>query len=187
MSAGRSHLKKLSPSMVVAAIALLVALGGGAIAASTLPANSVGSPQVINHSIKRIDLARSLARGPRGRQGPEGEQGEQGPTGPQGPAGLASAGRVELTGAQLNPVGVIRAFIRTDSSSPKCLVTLNESPNAAQSGTTVYCGNRHYLGVDGVLIGIFTPTPLPQNVLFDLTVYQESAQQYGQPVYYPGT
>jgi hypothetical protein len=27
----------------------------------------------------------------------------------------------------------------------------------------------------------------PQDVLFDLTVYQESAQQYGQPVFYPGT
>jgi len=173
--------------MIVATMALLVGLSGGAIAATTLPANSVGSRQIINHSIRKVDLGTSLRRGPRGLQGQEGPAGEQGPTGPQGPPGLAAAGRVELTSAQRNPVGVIRAFIQTDSSSEKCLVTLNESANAAQTGTTVYCGNRHYLGVDGVLVSIFLPTFPPDDVLFDLTVYQESAQRYGQPVYYPGT
>jgi hypothetical protein len=185
--------KRLSPSMVVAITALLVGLSGGAIAATTLPANSVGSGQIINHSIRKVDLGTSLPRGPRGRQGRQGPEGEQGPigqqgaTGPQGPPGLASAGRVELTSAQRNPVGVIRAFIPTDSSSQKCLVTLNESANAAQTGTTVYCGNRHYLGDDGVLVSIFLPTFPPDDVLFDLTVYQDSARRYGQPVYYPGT
>lgn len=174
---------------LVAYLALLVALSGSSYAAATtlLPANSVGSAQIINHSIRKVDLGTSLPRGPQGRQGPQGLDGAQGPTGPQGPPGLASAGRVELTSAQVNPVGVVRAFIRTESSSPKCLVSLNESANAAQTGTTVYCGERHYLGVDGVLISIFLPAPTPNNVLFDLTVYQESALMYGQPVYYPGT
>ena len=174
---------------LVAYLALLVALSGTSYAAATtlVPANSVGSPQIINHSIKKVDLGTALPRGQRGRQGPQGLEGAQGPTGPQGPPGLASASRIELTSAQVNPVGVVRAFIRTDSSSPKCLVTLNESANAAQTGTTAYCGERHYLGVDGVLVSIFLPAAPPNNVLFDLTVYQESALMYGQPVYYPGT
>ena len=72
-------MKRLSPSMIVAIVALLVALGGGAIAATTLPTNSVGTRQIINHSIKRIDLGTPLPRGPRGRTG---LQGAQGPTGP---------------------------------------------------------------------------------------------------------
>jgi hypothetical protein len=171
---------------LVAYLALLVALSGTSYAAATtlVPANSVGSPQIINHSVKKVDLRAALPRGQRGRQGP---QGLEGPTGPQGPPGLASASRIELTFAQVNPVGVVRAFIRTDSSSPKCLVTLNESANAAQTGTTVYCGERHYLGVDGVLVSIFLPAAPPNNLLFDLTVYQESALMYGLPVYYPGT
>ena len=65
-------------------------------------------------------------------------------------------------------------------------MTLNESNNSAGPGATVYCGSRTYLGVEGVLISIFLPSPLPPDVLFALTVYQESAQRYGQPVFYPG-
>jgi Collagen triple helix repeat (20 copies) len=192
-------MKRLSPSMVVAIVALLVALSGTAVAASSmLPANSVGSRQIVNHSIRKIDLGTALPRGPRGRQGPQGIEGERGPTGPQGlqglqgpqgpqgAPGLAGAGVIELTGAELNGSGNIRAFVPTDSTSQKCLVTLNESNNSAFAGTTVYCGSRNYLGVDGILIGIFLLSPPPPNVLFVLTVYQESARRYGQPVFYPG-
>lgn len=68
--------------MVVAALALLFALTGGAIAASKLvPRNSVGSAQIINHSIRKVDLGTRLPRGPRGPAGPGGIRG---PTGPQG-------------------------------------------------------------------------------------------------------
>lgn len=186
MRARRLSVRKVSPAMVVAMIALLVALGGGAIAASTLPANSVGSRQIINHSVKKIDLGTSLPRGPRGRQGPDGIQGDPGPTGPQGPPGLASAAQIQLNSAEVNGAGQIRAFIRTDSSSSKCLVTLNESANAPLTGTTVYCGARNYLGSDGILISIFATSPLPASVYYALTVYQESAQQYAPPVFYPG-
>jgi len=183
MSTRRLSVRKLSPAMVVAMVALLVALGGGAIAASTLPANSVGTRQIINHSVKKIDLATPLPHGPRGRQGPAGPQGDEGPT---GPAGLASAAQIQLNSAEVNGSGQVRAFIRTDSSSPKCLVTLKESANAPLTGTTVYCGARNYLGSDGILISIFATSPLPASVYYALTVYQESAQQYAPPVFYPG-
>jgi hypothetical protein len=192
----RFPMKRLSPSMVVAIVALLVTLSGTAVAASSmLPANSVGSRQIVNHSVRKIDLGTTLPRGRRGRQGPPGTVGEQGPTGPQGPQGqqgpqgapgLAGAGFIQLSGAELNGSGNIRAFVPTDSTSQKCLVTLNEESNAALAGATVYCGFRNYLGVDGILISIFLPSPAPPNVLFGLTVYQESAQRYGQPAFYPG-
>jgi hypothetical protein len=75
-------MKKLTPSMAVAITALLVALSGGAIAASTLvPRNSVGSAQIINHSVKKVDLGTPLPRGPRGAQGPQGAQGAPGAVG----------------------------------------------------------------------------------------------------------
>jgi hypothetical protein len=81
-------MKRLSPSMIVAAVALLVALGGGAIAASTLPANSVGTKQVINHSLLKKDFKNGqLPRGKRGPRGPRGLTGARGPAGPQGPKG----------------------------------------------------------------------------------------------------
>jgi hypothetical protein len=86
---GDQEVKRLSPSMVVALVALLVALSGGAIAASTLvPRNSVGSAQIINHSVKKVDLGTPLPRGPRGPQGAQGDQGAQGAQGVQGPPGI---------------------------------------------------------------------------------------------------
>ncbi len=47
----RIRLRAPSPSMVVALIALFVALGSGAYAAITVPANSVGTPQLKNGAV----------------------------------------------------------------------------------------------------------------------------------------
>jgi hypothetical protein len=76
-------MKRLNPTTVIACLALAFALGGTAYAARSalLPANSVGSKQVINHSIRRIDLKAPLPRGPRGSQGRVGPQGATGPAG----------------------------------------------------------------------------------------------------------
>jgi hypothetical protein len=84
--------RRPSPSMMVASVALLVALGGTSYAAIQLPANSVGTKQlkknaviskkVKNRSLKAIDFA--LGQLPRGPQGPAGAQGPQGPAGPAG-------------------------------------------------------------------------------------------------------
>jgi hypothetical protein len=74
--------RKPTPSMMVALLALLIALSGTAFAASTLvPRNSVGSAQIINHSVKKVDLGTPLPRGARGPQGPQGPQGNQGAVG----------------------------------------------------------------------------------------------------------
>ena len=57
-------------------------------AATLLGANSVGTKQVINHSLLKVDFkAGQLPRGPRGAQGAQGAQGVPGPAGAQGVSG----------------------------------------------------------------------------------------------------
>jgi hypothetical protein len=78
----------------VGLLALFLALAGTSYAAasSLLPANSVGTKQVINHSLRKVDFkAGQLPRGhagPAGPAGPQGALGLQGAQGPQGPPGL---------------------------------------------------------------------------------------------------
>jgi len=76
--------------MVVACTALLIALGGTSYAALRLPANSVTTVQVKNHSLLGVDFKRGQI--PRGPVGPTGPVGPAGPAGPQGPAGPAGGG-----------------------------------------------------------------------------------------------
>jgi len=106
-----------SPAMVVALIALFVTLTGGAVAAITLPANSVGTNQLKNGAVSGAKIQNGavgtlqvkdyslltkdfkpgqLPAGPQGPkgdagatgpQGPKGDTGSQGPQGSQGPAG----------------------------------------------------------------------------------------------------
>jgi hypothetical protein len=97
-----------SPAMVVAFIALLLALGGGAYAQLRIPRNSVGtaqlranavtSPKVKAGSLLRSDFrAGQLPRGPQGPAGPAGPAGERGLTGERGATG--ERGPQGLTGA----------------------------------------------------------------------------------------
>src|SRR5215471_7311874 len=75
------HLKH--PATLIAALALFVALGGGAWA-STLMSGS----QIRNHSIAAKKLTRHAILSLRGRRG---ARGPAGPAGPKGPAGTALA------------------------------------------------------------------------------------------------
>jgi hypothetical protein len=89
-------MKRLNPTTVIACLALAFALGGTGYAARSalLPANSVGSKQVIHHSIGKIDLKAPLPRGARGLRGPEGPEGSAGQNGPTGPAGGFTAANI---------------------------------------------------------------------------------------------
>lgn len=85
-----SKLKQHLPALTVALILGLV-LGGGAVAAVTLPDNSVGWNKLTPGVQKRI-LAKKRLAGPRpplvarpqAEQGEKGERGEPGPAGPSG-------------------------------------------------------------------------------------------------------
>jgi hypothetical protein len=179
-----------TPAGVIACLALAIALGGSAFAATMLvPKNSVGSAQVINGSLLKKDFKRGqLPRGPRGPRGQQGPQGQQGPMGQSGPEGkLAPVARIALTSAHVDPAFPtdIKAFVPTDSSSVNCLLTLAEMTNAP-GPPTVFCGQRNYLGVNGIFIHIIFPTPASNPALLvALTVYHESAQRYGAPIFYP--
>ena len=181
-----------TPAGVIACVALAIALGGSAFAATMLvPKNSVGSAQVINGSLLKKDFkAGQLPRGPRGPQGLQGPTGPQGAPGAEGqPGKLAPTARIALTSADVDPGSPteIKAFVPTDSASTVCLTTLAESTNAP-GPPTVFCGQRNYLGVNGIFVHIVYPAPASNPALLVmLSVYQESAQRYGAPVFYPNT
>ena len=80
-----------TPSMGVACLALAVALSGTAYAVTRLPINSVGTKQVINHSLQGVDFKRgTLLRGPVGQRGPQGPKGRRAPPGRPDPRGFRS-------------------------------------------------------------------------------------------------
>ena len=89
------RIQRPSPAMVVACAALVVALGGTGVAAVKVlvPRNSVGSLQVIDHSLLAKDF-KTPPKGPQGvpgAAGPAGAAGAAGAAGPAGPAGAAAS------------------------------------------------------------------------------------------------
>jgi hypothetical protein len=89
-------IRRPSPALVVACLALLVALGGTSIAAVSqlVPRNSVGTPQLKNNAVtsakvKNRSLLRADFKAGQIPAGPTGPAGAQGPAGPAGPAGAA--------------------------------------------------------------------------------------------------
>jgi hypothetical protein len=92
--------RRFTSAHAIAIAALFFALGGGAYAAVTsLPANSVGTKQLRDHSVTPVKLSQTgltpkqkkeikkvakafAQRGPVGPQGPKGDAGAPGPTGP---------------------------------------------------------------------------------------------------------
>jgi hypothetical protein len=92
---------------------------------------------------------------------------------------------IELTEEHRNGPSSLRVFIPTDSSSPICLVTLSEA-SFPVPGMTVFCAPRVVDGVAGVNIHIFYPVDLPDQFVVSLTVYQDDAKRYGEPVLYTG-
>ncbi len=94
-------LKRLRPrslswtkfAAVIALLALFVALSGTAVATNGF--GLIGSKEIKDGSIRKVDLARGLQKkidqagkpGPQGPQGPKGDPGPVGPQGPQGPKG----------------------------------------------------------------------------------------------------
>jgi collagen triple helix repeat protein len=112
------------PATVIAALALFVALGGGAAWAGGL----IPGSRIKNHSIATRKLTKSAilslrgATGPSGPQGPQGTPGTPGapgtPGGPQGPAGpQGPMGPTGLTGAT-GPAGPIGPTGLTGATGP---------------------------------------------------------------------
>ena len=78
-------MRRFSPAMVVALIALFVALSGTAVAAAPL----ITGAQIKDKSIGFKDISNTAVARLRGRQGPMGSTGNDGLPGPPGPAGIS--------------------------------------------------------------------------------------------------
>ncbi|HZO48776.1 MAG TPA: hypothetical protein VFB26_01400 [Gaiellaceae bacterium] len=100
----RLPIRRPSPAMIVACLALAVSLGGTGIAAveAIVPKNSVGAAQLRNNAVTSAKLANNAVTSAKVRNGslrrvdfapgqllagPPGAQGPAGPAGPQGPKG----------------------------------------------------------------------------------------------------
>jgi hypothetical protein len=95
-------LRRLSPGLIVAVIALIAALSGSAIAASAITGSqikdgTIGVGDLSKKAVAKLHGARGQ-RGQAGNTGPQGPKGDTGATGPQGPKG--DAGAAGLQGLQ---------------------------------------------------------------------------------------
>jgi hypothetical protein len=95
MSFLRRH---LTYANVVASLALFLALGGAAFAATQLPRNSVGTGQLKPEAVTAGKIAKKTRSQLRGAQGPQGPQGKTGKTGVKGATG--ARGATGATGAR---------------------------------------------------------------------------------------
>ena len=139
----RKILRRPSPAMVVACIALLVALSGTGLAAvAVLPSNSVGTPQIKNNAVTNVKLGGNAVTGgkvkngsllnadfaagqlPAGPAGPKGDQGDKGETGAQGVLGAVTVRTAQVTidgGIAQNGAYSTRAVSRNCDSDEKAI------------------------------------------------------------------
>ena len=131
--------RRLSPSSVIACVALFVALGGGAYAAATIDSadianNTVSGKDIKNRSITAKDLNAKTVKSLRGKRGAPGPQGPQGATGAQGPQGVQGPAGTALAYAQVSPgipslVAQRTSGITTISRPSTGLYCLEAAPN----------------------------------------------------------
>src|SRR4051812_23559831 len=112
-------MRRPSPAMIVALVALFVGLGGGAYAALKLPKNSVGAKQIRKHAVTPSKVAPSTARrfkGAKGDPGDPGTPGQQGETGPPGPGAKIFTADPSVTASDaytvLGSAGAFTLYVR---------------------------------------------------------------------------
>jgi hypothetical protein len=102
----------MRPGTLIAIIALLVALGGTATAATQITGKQVKNGSLTGADVKRgslpaAALSRKATRTLRGARGPAGPQGAAGPAGPVGPVGPSGP---EGPRVEAGPAGVVRVL-----------------------------------------------------------------------------
>jgi len=138
------RLRRPSPAIFVASLALVVALGGTGYAAVVLPAGSVGTKQLQNGAVVAAKVkAHSLVAAnfkqgqiPAGATGPQGAQGLAGPAGPAGAAGPKGDPATKLFatvrqkaaggGVELGPSSGVQTLVRQGGGSGIYQLTFNQ-------------------------------------------------------------
>jgi Collagen triple helix repeat (20 copies) len=119
----RSPMRRISPSTVIASLALFFALGGSAIAAKHYLITSAAQikPSVLRELRGKSGSAGSQGvsgiAGPQGPQGAAGAQGSNGPQGPAGPVNLAALTTVSSGHESIGGSGVGSAVATCPSGS----------------------------------------------------------------------
>jgi len=133
---------------LVAYLALFFALSSTAYAAGTklLPANSVGTKQVINGSLLKKDFKSGQL--PRGARGPVGARGAKGATGAQGVQGAQGIQGVQGVPGTARAYGLVAADGTLNTSRSKNVTQVGTSP-----GSGVYC-IRLAAGIDPATTGV---------------------------------
>ena len=187
---------------LVGYLALLVALSGTSYAAATklLPANSVGTKQVVNHSLRTVDLSSGAVsalhgrQGPQGPQGPKGDPGAQGAQGPQGlkgdtgPAGSTVAARVRgstqsTTGgtSTLPTVWPLSGNGWTQGATSPNLLVGEATATAPASCSTSYPEGDLYVYLDGNQIGYAQFSFVASKQTTQAIAYGFASYAYGMP------
>jgi len=147
----RKLLRRPSPAMVVACLALLVALGGTSVAAvNQLGRNTVNTPQLVNGAVTNPKIRnnainsskvanRSLLRSdfapgqlPAGPVGPQGPAGPTGAAGSAGPAGVIGA--VTVRSQSISIAGGIAENSAYNTGETQALCTGNERAISGGAG-----------------------------------------------------
>jgi hypothetical protein len=132
--------RRPSPALVISCLALAVALGGTGYAASVLPANSVGTKQLMNGAVvaakvKPHSLVAANFKNGQVPPGPPGEKGADGLPGAAGPAGAngKDATKVFATvkkkaggGVELGPSSGVSTLVKGSSGSGTYDLTFNQ-------------------------------------------------------------
>lgn len=143
-----SKLRRPSPAMMVAVVALFMAMSGGAYAAVRITTSQIADSAVTHAKLAKgavgaVNLNKSLASeinrpspssGSQGAQGPKGNTGAQGPQGTKGDTGATgAAGAAGANGARgvngLNPAAAIVNLPSIASSSGS-----NPNPDSGDAG-----------------------------------------------------
>jgi hypothetical protein len=164
-----------SPSLVVACLALMVALGGTAYAASKLPKNSVGAKQlqanavtsakVKDGSLQSTDFKKGDApRGPKGEPGPKGDVGPKGDAGPAGPPGAPNPNADTLDGLDSKAFSRILPVANLSFTSTSQLeLDVNGYARVwlACKTSTVALNFQNRMGIDAIESGVVIANEFP--------------------------
>ena len=129
---------KIRPSYVhvVAALALVLALGGVSYAATSLPGKSVGTKQLAKNAVvgSKVKNGSLLSKDVKGKlpDGPAGKQGDQGPAGIAGVQGSPSNAKLTVMGGTV-ALGTSNEFFSPSGTS---------TGNAAEPDVTMLSPNK---------------------------------------------
>jgi hypothetical protein len=177
----------------VGLLALFVALGGTSYAAISLPKNSVGSKQIKNRQVKKVDIARGAVTSSRVKDsslvredfkqgqlpaGPMGEQGEPGPRGERGEPGQPGDPGSARAFARVSETGVLDAARSKNVHRARrgCRNPMFNGTHPPESSCTTLVENVHCLDLDFVPrnavashdrgsfnLGVIAATAIPPN------------------------